>query len=225
MIEIVRPFLDMQIHPRRCVQKIGIAVLRNIRVVTAPRMHVLAMIGLVCAMAAPRLHAQIDPGDVLPSFTLKSYDGRDYAIDKIRRGAKGIVVLFMTDRCPRFLDEVGHLNALEKEYRAKGILFVGIAVERKESADELHAAVRANNIAYPILQDPRGEQRKRFGVREVPEAFVFSGDGVCLYRGRIDDVTKGRAAKRQYLREAMDAALGGKAMHPARTDADGCRVR
>ena len=185
------------------------------------------MIALLSALTliSPVLMAQIRPGDKLPMFSLKSYDGREYSIEKIRHGAKGLVVMFFSDKCQSFRDYVERLNSIEKQYRNKGILLLAISVNTKESADELRAAVRLHAMHYLVLADDERSVQKLFGVREVPEVFVFTDGGVCIYRGSIDDNVRSEKAKRAYLREALDAVLVKGDMKPSRTTVEGCSIR
>jgi len=70
----------------------------------------------------------------------------------------------------------------------------------------------------------------RFAGAEVtPEAAVFDGKGLLVYRGRIDnlyaDFGKKRAKPtRRDLRETLDALLAGKRLAKRTTKAVGCYI-
>jgi peroxiredoxin len=196
--------------------------IRSRRAAGSPFAAALLALLLVCGQ---HCRAQVVPGDALPDFTLKSYDGKDYSIAKIRHGAKGIVVVFFSATCADFLQVVDRVNAIEKEYRNKGILFVGLSVDRDESPAALRTVVQVNNIGFPVLIDAAGKVLRSFGVRRTPEVFVFSDDGTCLYRGLLDDASRGRSPKHLYLRDAVEAALSHKTPVKARTTTTGCAVR
>ena len=186
-----------------------------------------AVILLVASLFAPvfSANAQVVPGNRLPPVSLKSYDDKEYSIDRIRRGSKGVVIVFLANTCPAFLRCVDRLNAVEKEYRGKGVLFVGVALNGKETAEQLKAALHINNMSYLVLRDEKGSVRRTFGVRRIPEVFVFDSAATCVYRGLIDDKPGGGIVKRSYLREALDAVLNQTRVKTARTRSDGCPVK
>jgi hypothetical protein len=80
-------------------------------------------------------------------------------------------------------------------------------------------------MTYLVLHDERHMVRRRFGVQNVPEVFVFSEHGVCIYRGAIDDAPRGGEPKRSYMREALEAALKHTQPKATRTKPDGCPVK
>ena len=70
---------------------------------------------------------------------------------------------------------------------------------------------------------------KMAGATITPEAVVLDARQRVVYRGRIDDrfVELGRerpAATRRDLRNALTAALAGKPVSPAKTQAVGCFI-
>ena len=87
---------------------------------------------------------------------------------------------------------------------------------------------RANAKAFnfPYLRDAKQEVAKVYGATHTPQLFVFDRARKLRYTGKIDDNWQNpKAVKRQYLREAIDALLGGTGPAEAQTHAIGCTIK
>ncbi|MFE5791533.1 peroxiredoxin [Streptomyces sp. NPDC056503] len=101
-------------------------------------------------------------GDLVEDFTLPDETGASRSLSGLL--AEGPVVLFfypaaMTPGCTA---EACHFRDLAAEFRAAGALPVGVSgdeVERQREFTERHS------LGYPLLSDPEGSVRERFGVR------------------------------------------------------------
>ncbi|MFI8369757.1 peroxiredoxin [Streptomyces sp. NPDC085466] len=101
-------------------------------------------------------------GDLVEDFTLPDETGTPRSLSGLL--AEGPVVLFfypaaMTPGCTA---EACHFRDLAAEFRAAGALPVGISgdvVEKQREFTERHS------LGYPLLSDPEGAVRERFGVR------------------------------------------------------------
>ncbi|MFF9500058.1 peroxiredoxin [Streptomyces sp. NPDC014656] len=101
-------------------------------------------------------------GDLVEDFTLPDETGAARSLSGLL--AEGPVVLFfypaaMTPGCTA---EACHFRDLAAEFRAAGALPVGVSgdgVERQREFTERHS------LGYPLLSDPEGTVRERFGVR------------------------------------------------------------
>ncbi|MFB7426348.1 peroxiredoxin [Streptomyces hydrogenans] len=101
-------------------------------------------------------------GDLVEDFTLPDETGAARSLSGLL--TEGPVVLFfypaaMTAGCTA---EACHFRDLAAEFRAAGALPVGVSgdeVERQREFAERHS------LGYPLLSDPEGSVRERFGVR------------------------------------------------------------
>ncbi|MFD8010990.1 peroxiredoxin [Streptomyces sp. NPDC058955] len=101
-------------------------------------------------------------GDLVEDFTLPDETGTPRSLSGLL--AEGPVVLFfypaaMTPGCTA---EACHFRDLAAEFRAAGALPVGVSgdvVEKQREFTERHS------LGYPLLSDPDGAVRERFGVR------------------------------------------------------------
>ncbi|MFE5734195.1 peroxiredoxin [Streptomyces sp. NPDC056528] len=101
-------------------------------------------------------------GDLVEDFSLPDETGAPRSLTGLL--AEGPVVLFfypaaLTAGCTA---EACHFRDLAAEFRAVGALPVGISsdgVERQQEFAERHS------LGYPLLSDPDGVVRERFGVK------------------------------------------------------------
>ena len=81
-----------------------------------------------------------------PEFTLPDLDGRRRSITEW--DGKVVALNFWATWCPPCLKEVPEFVSLQEKYRAQGLQFIGIALQKPEEVREFVAEHRVN---YPIL--------------------------------------------------------------------------
>jgi hypothetical protein len=139
------------------------------------------------------------------------------------------VLIFISADCPISNRYAPEITRLHEEFAAKGVRFR--LVYPNPLDDE--AAISKHVAAYgypPIAERDRNHTLvKMAGATITPEAVVLDARQQVVYRGRIDDrfVELGRerpAATQRDLRNALTAALAGKRVSPAHTQAVGCFI-
>ncbi|HVS04165.1 MAG TPA: hypothetical protein VMT16_15485 [Thermoanaerobaculia bacterium] len=73
------------------------------------------------------------------------------------------------------------------------------------------AVIQGAGIMVPYLMDERQEVARAFGLRRVPDFFLFNRDQRLAYHGRFDatDRPPGLAPDGAELRGALDSLLAG----------------
>jgi peroxiredoxin Q/BCP len=104
----------------------------------------------------------MDVGDLVEDFTLPDDTGRPRSLRELL--TEGPVVLFFYPAAltPGCTAEACHFRDLDAEFRAVGARPVGISAD--EVARQQEFAGR-HGFGFPLLSDPSGEIRERFGVR------------------------------------------------------------
>ena len=82
----------------------------------------------------------------LPDFTLPNVEGNQHKISEWQ--GKIRVINFWATWCPPCLKEIPEFIALQEKYSAKGLQFIGIAIDDQEPVKEYLATIKIN---YPIL--------------------------------------------------------------------------
>ncbi|MFE5296750.1 peroxiredoxin [Streptomyces sp. NPDC056632] len=101
-------------------------------------------------------------GDIVEDFTLPDETGELRSLSGLL--AEGPVVLFFYPAAltPGCTAEACHFRDLAEEFRAVGARPVGISTD--EVARQQEFADR-HSLGYPLLSDPSGEIRDRFGLK------------------------------------------------------------
>ncbi|MFJ9808584.1 peroxiredoxin [Streptomyces sp. NPDC101158] len=101
-------------------------------------------------------------GDIVEDFTLPDETGEPRSLSGLL--AEGPVVLFFYPAAltPGCTAEACHFRDLAAEFRAVGARPVGISTD--EVARQQEFADR-HSLGYPLLSDPSGEIRDRFGLK------------------------------------------------------------
>jgi thiol-disulfide isomerase/thioredoxin len=82
----------------------------------------------------------------LPDFNLPDVAGNQHNISEWK--GKIRVINFWATWCPPCLKEIPEFIAMQEQYAAKGLQFIGIAIDDQESVKEYLATTKIN---YPIL--------------------------------------------------------------------------
>ena len=183
---------------------------------------------LAISLAAPAARAAaLKIGAPAPDFTLPSAsDGKAVALKDLLAKSKAVTVVFVATKCPVSNAYNTRMEALGKEYAAKGIPLVGINSNKTEPAAEVKEHAEKHGLTFPVLKDEGNRIADAYGATHTPEVFVLDPRGNLLYHGRIDenqDDPKG--VKSPDLRNALDAVLAGRPIPVAETKAFGCSIK
>jgi len=169
-------------------------------------------------------------GDTAPAFSLPGTDGRTHSLDGLS-GKPVLVVVFSCNHCPYVQAYEDRLVAIQRDYAERGVQLVAI-----NSNDDVHypedsfeqmvarAGTRGFNFLY--LRDASQGTARAYGATHTPQLFVFDRDRRLCYTGKIDDNWQNpKAVTRRYLRDVLDALLGGRAPAETQTHAIGCTIK
>ena len=77
----------------------------------------------------------------------------------------------------------------------------------------------------PYLRDESQEVARAYDAKTTPDVFVLDADRRLRYRGAPDADYDDPSANAQWLRDALDAVLGGETPSPAETKPVGCSIK
>lgn len=106
------------------------------------------------------------------NFTLTGLDGRQWTLRDLR--GKVVLVNFWATWCPPCRKEMPDLNALYKEFKAKGFVVLAISDEKPET---VRSFLAKHKVSYPILIDPEDKVHKEFDVDGIPKSYLYDRDG------------------------------------------------
>ena len=163
-------------------------------------------------------------GATIDDFTLPDVDNKERSLKSLA-GKNGTVLLFIAVQCPVSNAYNERMEKLAADYKAKGIAVIGINSNVAEDAAAVKAHAEQNKLSFPILKDPGNKIADRLGAKVTPEAYFIGHDNRLLYHGRIDNARNAAQLETSDLRNALDAALAGKAVEKTEAKAFGCSIK
>jgi peroxiredoxin len=183
---------------------------------------VLAIFAFVSSVSVG-VRAELAVGATLENFTLTDTGGKSVSFNDLK-GKNGTVVVFVSAQCPVVKQYNERISKLAADYQAKGINFIGINSNSTESLDWVKSHT-AENYKFSVLIDTKNVIADQFGATVTPEMFYFNEKNVLMYRGAIDNDKSGDNITVNYLRDAMDLTLAGKAVIKTTAFAIGCSIK
>jgi peroxiredoxin len=163
-------------------------------------------------------------GATIEDFTLPDVDSKDHSLKSLA-GKNGTVLLFIAVQCPVSNAYNERMEKLAQDYRARGINVIGINSNVKEDAAAVKAHAAEHNLTFTILKDPGNKIADKLGASVTPEAYFLDANNKLLYHGRIDNARNPEQIETSDLRNALDAALAGKAIEKTEAKAFGCTIK
>lgn len=116
----------------------------------------------------------------VPSFTLRTIDGDNFRIDD-HVGKKVIIIDFWATWCPPCRAEIPGFVRLYSQYKEKGLLIIGISLDRGGNAEEIvKSFAREYEINYPIMMGTDEIVKKFGGIVAIPTTFMVNKRGEII---------------------------------------------
>ena len=118
---------------------------------------------------------ELKEGQPAPAFTLGALDGGRASLADHRD--KLVVLNFWATWCQPCALEMPSLEALWRRYRERGLVVVGVSVDRGAPRALLEPYVRNLKLTFPILLDPDSKTSDRWRVTALPATFLVRPGG------------------------------------------------
>lgn len=163
----------------------------------------------------------MEPGDLVPDFTLPDLEGAPHTLSDYR--GRVVIVNFWSAECPWAERAGSQLKQWLGEWGERVVLMT-VASNANETLELIAEATHQRGLA-PVLLDSGCVLADAWGAQTTPHAFVVDEAGVLRYQGAVDDVTfRQSEPKRFYVKEAVDALLAGRLPEVTSTPAYGCTI-
>jgi peroxiredoxin len=139
---------------------------------------------------------ELKEGQPALAFTLGTLDGGRASLTDHRD--KLVVLNFWATWCQPCVLEMPSLEALWQRYRARGLVVVGVSVDRGSPRSLLEPYVRNLKLTFPILLDPDSKTSNGWRVTALPATFIVRPGG---------DVTGMAVGAREWNSAAMQALI------------------
>ena len=186
-------------------------------------------VGMTQAQAATATVGQAAPG-----FTATDALGKTHKLSDFK--GKHVVLEWTNPGCPFVVKHYGgNMQALQKEFTAKGVVWLSVNSTSKDASDYLIPAKltawKNDKKASPtaVLMDESGKMGQLYSAKTTPHMYIINPQGMLVYAGAIDSVPSARVddikTATNYVRQGLNESLGGKAISVASTRAYGCSVK
>jgi len=115
-------------------------------------------------------------GDTAPAFTIRADNGRIVSLPNF--GGKLLVLNFWATWCPPCVQETPSLSQFAAAYASKGVVVLGISVDKDENA--YRAFLRKFNPAF--LYTRESKLHEDFGTFMYPETYIIDAQGKVLQK-------------------------------------------
>lgn len=111
-----------------------------------------------------------------PDFTLQLFAGGSLGLADLR--GRPVMVNFWASWCPPCRQEAPLLEQTWREYRGRGVTFIGVDIW--DSEQDARKFLKDFDITYPTGPDPRGEISINYGLTGIPETYFIDARGQVL---------------------------------------------
>jgi peroxiredoxin len=199
------------------------------------RIRNLCLVVGVLALSAGAALAGVEVGQPAPDFSLPDTNGQAHQLSQYK--GKWVVLEWYNPDCPfvRKHYGAGNMQALQKEFTAKGVVWLSIdssapGQEGNYPADKLNQIASSQGVARTaLLLDPDGKVGHAYGAKTTPDMYIINPEGKLVYEGAIDSKPTTSVADLKvatnYVKVALDDSMNGKSVPQTVTRPYGCSVK
>ena len=195
--------------------------------------NLIATAALTLLLSASAL--AVAPGSQAPDFKGTDSNGQTRSLSEYR--GKYVVLEWANQGCPydrkHYLS--GSMEALQKKWTGKGVVWLSVISSAPgqqgyvSPAEENLYLKKMNASPSAAILDPSGTIGHLYSAKTTPHMFVIDPSGKLVYEGAIDDKPtpdqSDLKGARNYLNEALTAAMAGQPVPTASTRPYGCSVK
>ena len=187
--------------------------------------------------------ANVEVGQMAPSFTLKGQDGNSYSLASQK--GKWVVLEWFNNECPyvekHYHKDYQNMQKLQAKWiksgeKQGGLTWytIGSSAKGKQGYMTRERAAKIKNEERKakmsaILLDHDGQVGRLYGAKTTPHMYIINPQGKLAYMGAIDDQPSSRTSTlkkaKNYVSDALSALFANKAVAQASTKPYGCSVK
>jgi peroxiredoxin len=113
-----------------------------------------------------------------PEFSLETLDGKQVSLASLK--GKVVVVDFWATWCPPCVAEIPGFQELQAKYAEKGVVFVGVSLDRR--AEPVKEFLARNKVTYAVGVGDASHVDAFGGFDAIPTTFLIDRDGNIRHR-------------------------------------------
>ncbi len=141
--------------------------------------------GILAVTLLPRVAMALVIGDPAPAFDVKEWVKGGPV--QIKPGTNTYVIEIWATWSPASIASFTNLNALQKQYKDKGVVFVGISDESQDTVKDFVLHGEGTNMQYAVAADNERKTASSymtsFKRSQVPAVFIVGTNGNLLWHG------------------------------------------
>jgi len=166
-------------------------------------------------------------GDRIIDFRLEGTDGSMYTLENFME-RDIVIVIFYCNHCPYAQAYQDRIIQLQKDYDDINIVCINSNDDKKYPEDSLkemvkRAATYHYNFVY--LRDETQETAKKYEAERTPHVFMFVKTKLAFVGAIDDNWEHADQVKKQFLRDAIEAAIAKEEPAIKETPAIGCSIK
>jgi thiol-disulfide isomerase/thioredoxin len=139
-------------------------------------------------------------GFTAPDFTLKTPDGEEYTLSKLKGNA--VLVNLWATWCPPCRAEMPAIDKMYQEYKDQGFIVLAVNMTYQDDPANIAPFIQKYNLTFPILLEETGDVGAAYQLRSLPSSYFINRAGViqevviggpmseALLRTRIEQILK-----------------------------------
>lgn len=119
----------------------------------------------------------------LPSFKLKTIDGKTIDTQSLSNDGKPFIIDFFATWCKPCNRELSAISEVYDEWQKEtGVKLYAVSIDKAQNANKVKPLVNQHGWEYEVILDPNSEFRKSFGGEMIPFVVICDGDGKVVYK-------------------------------------------
>jgi Thioredoxin-like len=157
---------------------------------------------------------------------IQKITGTDFFTDKeihmTTQDKKGLVVVFLSAKCPCSNSHMNELKNLFKSY--PNFSFVAIHSNADENKDISMPYFKKTSLPFSIIEDQNSTLANLFQAFKTPHAYILLPNGELAFQGGVTNSHDFEKSDRKYLREALTDLDSGKPVRTPEARTLGCSI-
>jgi glutathione peroxidase-family protein len=194
---------------------------------------ILTLTFLFAALLSPAWAVRV--GERAPDFMATDSNGQTHKLSEY--AGKFVVLEWHNRGCPYTQKHYtsGNMERLQREWTGRGVIWLTVISSAPgkqgyvSAADENSYVKEMKAAPTAVLLDSTGALGHLYDAKTTPQMILINPQGVMIYDGAIDDKpstdTADISGAKNYVQQALEEAMAGKAVSVASTRPYGCSVK
>jgi peroxiredoxin len=139
-------------------------------------------------------------GFAAPDFTLKTPNGEEYTLSKLKGNA--VLINLWATWCPPCRAEMPTIEKMYQEYKDQGLVVLAVNMTYQDDPANVAPFIQKYGLTFPVLLEETGKVGGAYQMRSLPSTYFINRAGIiqevviggpmseALLRTRIEQILK-----------------------------------